>query len=56
MWIGMDLLVEARKRAAAKDLPYQTYLNQVLRNAILDFSEDEKVRRLIREELAKTGS
>ena len=56
MWIGMDLLEEAKKRAASKDLPYQTYLNQVLRNAILDSTEDERVRKLIREELAKTGT
>src|SRR5436190_1236527 len=56
MWIGMDLLEEAKKRGSLKDLPYQTYLNQVLRNVILDSSEDEKIRRLIRQELAKTGT
>ncbi len=56
MWIGMDLLDEAKKRAKSKDLPYQTYLNQVLRNAILDSSEEDKIRKLIREELSKTGT
>lgn len=53
MWVGMDLLEEIRKRAAAKDLPYQTYINQVLRNSIFGSEEDAKIRKLIREELAK---
>ena len=53
MWIGVDLLDEVRKRAAAKDLPYQTYLNQVLRDTILGSNEEERIRKLIREELAK---
>ncbi len=53
MWIGMDLLEEAKKRALKKDLPYQTFLNQILRNAILGSSEDEKIRSIVREELAK---
>jgi predicted DNA binding CopG/RHH family protein len=53
MWIGMDLLEEVKKRAATKDLPYQTYLNQVLRDSILGSDEDERIRKLIREELSK---
>ncbi|MBI2604714.1 MAG: hypothetical protein HYW49_01410 [Deltaproteobacteria bacterium] len=56
MWVGMDLLDEVRKRAAQKDLPYQTYLNQILRNAIFGSDEEKRIRKLIREELAKTGA
>ena len=53
MWVGMDVLEEIRRRAAAKDLPYQTYMNQILRETVLGSSEDERIRKLIREELAK---
>ncbi len=34
MWIGMDTLQEIKKRAHDKGLPYQTYLNQVIRDSV----------------------
>ena len=55
MWIGMDLLEEVKKRAQKKDLPYQTYINQLIRNAVFGSDEEEKIRKLIREELSKTA-
>ena len=56
MWVGMDVLEEVRKRAAAKDIPYQTYMNQLLRDAVFGSSEDERIRKMIREELAKRSA
>ena len=53
MWVGMDLLEEAKKRAQEKDLPYQTYLNQILRDAIFGSQEDEKIRQIARDEIQK---
>ena len=55
MWVGMDLLEEVKKRAAAKDLPYQTYMNQLLRGVIFGSGEEERIRQLIREEMQKAS-
>jgi predicted DNA binding CopG/RHH family protein len=55
MFIPMDVLDEIRKRAKAKSLPYQIYINQVLRDHVFGDSEKERIRAVVREELAKTG-
>ena len=56
MYIDLDVLDEIRKRAAARGLPYQTYINQMLRDTTLGSADEEKIRSIVREELAKTGS
>jgi predicted DNA binding CopG/RHH family protein len=53
MFIDLDVLDEIRKRAADKRLPYQTFINQLLRELILGSDETEKIRQIVREELAK---
>jgi predicted DNA binding CopG/RHH family protein len=53
MFIDLDVIDEVRKRAAHKGLPYQTYINQLLRNTVLGSEEDEHIRHIVREEIAK---
>jgi uncharacterized protein (DUF4415 family) len=53
MWVGMDLLEEVKKRAQEKDLPYQTYLNQILRDTVFGSNEDEKIRKIVRDEVKR---
>lgn len=52
MYIDLDVLEEVRKRAKQKGLPYQTYINQYLRETHLSSAEDDRIRKLIREEIA----
>lgn len=40
MWIGMDVLNEVKARAQLKGLPYQTYLNQLVKDSL---NHEEKV-------------
>jgi uncharacterized protein (DUF4415 family) len=56
MFMDLDLLEEVRKRAKNEGLPYQTYINHFLRKTHLGSEEDAKIRRIVREELLKTGS
>lgn len=53
MFIDLDILDEIRKRAKTKGLPYQTYINSLLRETVLGSAEDERIRKIVREELAK---
>ncbi len=53
MWIGMELLEEAKRRAQEKDLPYQTYLNLLLKEALFGSKEEEKIRKIARDEVQK---
>ena len=52
MYIDLDVLTEIRIRAKKKGLPYQTYINQCLRETHLGSADDERIRRIVREELA----
>jgi predicted DNA binding CopG/RHH family protein len=56
MFIDLDVLNEIRKQAAKKGLPYQTYINQHLRNTVLGYEEEERIRSIVREEIKKYGS
>lgn len=56
MFIDLVVLDEIRKRAAKKRLPYQTYINQILRETVLGNSEEERIRKIVREELAKKSA
>jgi len=53
MFVDLDVLDEIRKRAKAKGLPYQTYINQYLRKTHLGSEEEERIRRIVREEMGK---
>ncbi len=55
MFVDLDVLDEIRKRAKAKGLPYQTYINQFLRETHLGSAEEDRIRQIVRDELAKTG-
>jgi predicted DNA binding CopG/RHH family protein len=56
MYLDLDVLDEVRKLAKEKGLPYQTYINQHLRDTILGTAMDDKIRSIVRQELAKTGT
>ena len=56
MYIDLDVLDELRKRAASRGLPYQTYINQLLRDTVFGAADEERIRSIVREELAKTGT
>ena len=55
MFIDLDVLTEIRKRARDKGLPYQTYINQFLREKHLGSGEEEKIRQIVRDELNKAA-
>ena len=56
MYLDLDVLDQIRKLAKDRCLPYQTYLNQHLRDTVLGSEMDEKIRSIVRQELAKTGT
>jgi predicted DNA binding CopG/RHH family protein len=53
MYVDLDILDELRKRAKKRGLPYQTYTNQLLREVVFGQEIDERIRRIVREELKK---
>ncbi len=53
MFVDLDVLDEIRKKAQEKGLPYQTYINQSLRDLVFGDYEEEKIRKIVRSELAK---
>lgn len=55
MYVDLDVLDEIRARAKNVGLPYQTYLNQLLRNTVFGDEMDDHIRKIVREELKKTG-
>ena len=52
-YLDLDILDEVRKRAKKRGLPYQTYLNQLLRESVFGHEIDERIRKIVREELGK---
>jgi len=56
MFVDLDILDEIRKKASKKGLPYQTYINQLLRDVILGAEDEERIRKIVREELAKKST
>ena len=56
MFVDLDVLDEIRRRAAKKSLPYQTYINQILRERVFGLEEEEQIRRIVREELSKKSA
>jgi predicted DNA binding CopG/RHH family protein len=53
MFVDLDVLDEIRSRAKSKHLPYQTYINKLLRDTVLGSDEEEKIRQIVRDELTK---
>jgi predicted DNA binding CopG/RHH family protein len=53
MYLDLDVLDELRKRAKERGLPYQTHINQILRDIVFGKEMDERIRRIVREELGK---
>jgi predicted DNA binding CopG/RHH family protein len=55
MFLDLEVLEKVRKAAALRGLPYQTYINQFLREAHLGNDED-RIRRIVRDELKRKRS
>ena len=55
MYLDLDVLDQIRLMAKSKGLPYQTFINQLLRERVLGSEMDDRIRKIVREELAKTG-
>ena len=51
MYIDLDVLDEIRKKAKKRGLPYQTHINQILRESVFGQEMDERIRQIVREEL-----
>jgi predicted DNA binding CopG/RHH family protein len=56
MFVDLDVLDEIRRRAANRGLPYQTYINQMLRDSVFGSEEEERIRRIVRDELSKKSA
>jgi predicted DNA binding CopG/RHH family protein len=50
-----NVLKAVKSEAAEQGIGYQTLINQVLKDRFLGNTEEEKIRRIVREELKKTG-
>lgn len=51
-----EAVLKAVKAAALEQgVGYQTLINQVLKDRFIGNSEEEKIRRIVREELKRTG-
>jgi predicted DNA binding CopG/RHH family protein len=52
MFIDLPILETIRKEAKQNGLPYQTYINQLLREHVTG-SEDNKIREIVRDEMKR---
>ncbi len=55
MFIDLPVLDTIRKEAKEKGLPYQTYINQLLREHVSG-SDEKKIRAIVRDEVRKISS
>ena len=55
MLVPQDILDEIRKLAKAKGLPYQIYINQVLRDHVFGDAEKERIKAVVMEVLGKAS-
>lgn len=55
MYFDLDVLDEIRKLAKNRGMPYQTFINQFLRDRILGSEMDDHIRKIVREELSKAS-
>ena len=56
MFIDLELLDELRKRAAKRNLPYQTFINQFLRDSIFGKDDEERIRKIVRDEIERKSA
>lgn len=52
MFIDLPVLETIRKEAKAKGLPYQTYINQLLREHVVR-DEEKKIREIVQDEFRR---
>jgi uncharacterized protein (DUF4415 family) len=50
-----DVLKAVKAAAKERGIGYQTLINQVLKDHFIGNAEEEKIRRIVREELKRTG-
>ncbi len=50
-----NVLQAVKSAALERGIGYQTLINQTLKDRFLGNTEEEKIRRIVREELKKTG-
>lgn len=53
MFIDLPVLETIRKEAKQNGLPYQTYINQLLREHAMGDRGEERIREIVREEVRK---
>ena len=53
MFIDLPVLESIRKEAKQEGLPYQTFINQLLRAHVLG-SDESKIREIVRDELKRS--
>ncbi|MGZ3713209.1 MAG: hypothetical protein ACXVBE_15705, partial [Bdellovibrionota bacterium] len=53
MFVDLDVLDKIRELAKFRGLPYQTYINQMLRDSVFGSEFEDKVRKIVREEIEK---
>ena len=53
MFIDLPILETIRNEAKQKGLPYQTYINQLLREHVAG-DQDERIRDIVRDELKRS--
>lgn len=56
MFMDLDVLDLIRKKAKERGLPYQTFINQSLRDLFVGDQMDSHIREIVRQELKKTGT
>jgi uncharacterized protein (DUF4415 family) len=54
MFVDLPILETIRKEAKQKGLPYQTYINQLLREHVIG-DEDKRIRAIVRDEVRKAN-
>jgi len=52
MFVDLPVLETIRKEAMDKGLPYQTYINQLLREHVRG-DEEKRIREIVRDEVSK---
>jgi len=50
-----DVLAAIKEEATKKGVKYQPMINQILKDRYFGRPEEERIREIVREELAKTG-
>lgn len=54
--IDPDIVLWLRKESEIKGIPYQTLINSLLKQAMHGGSDDEHIRKIVKEEIKKRAS